>query len=44
MLRLEALIALLFASRNSQPFNLSANQLLKLVLPTLSGLGDEEEC
>jgi len=40
---LRALITPAFASRQRQPLNLTANQLLELLLPTLSGLGDEQE-
>jgi hypothetical protein len=40
---LRALITPAFTSRDRQPLNLAADQLLKLVFPTLPGLGDKEE-
>ena len=39
---LVALITPVFTGRNRQPLNLAAGYLLKLGLPTLSGLGDEK--
>jgi hypothetical protein len=40
---LRVLITLTFASRDSQPGNLSARYLFKLRFPTLPGLGNEEQ-
>jgi hypothetical protein len=39
---LRVLIPFAFASRDSQPVNLSAGYFFKLRFPALSGLGDEE--
>jgi hypothetical protein len=43
MLRLGALITPAFTSGDRQALNFAPNQLLELLLPTLSRLGDEEE-
>jgi len=41
--RLLPLIALLLASRNSQPFNLSARYFVKLGFPAFPRLSDEKQ-
>jgi hypothetical protein len=39
----DLLITFLLSYRNSQPLNLAASYLVKLGLPALSWLGDEEQ-